>query len=159
MLGTNPTSHDLIGNVSIPGLTNNGAACFVSDLKIQTVNNPGVVGGGGAPDGVGVPFASGVYILIFAQDSAGSQLSLFGYSAKPDGNSAAVDESELSPTDNNGDTTTTNNGTNNELILYYGITGGPCDGFGGGDAPFHPVQKLEHHKHLENNRSNRKQPR
>jgi hypothetical protein len=154
-LGTNPTSHDLIGTVSIFGLTNNGAACFVGSLTIQTVNNSAVVGGGGAANGVGVPFASGVGILIFAQDSAGTQLSLIGYDAKPNGNSAAVDESYLSPTDNDGDTTTTDNGTNNEIILHYGITGGPCDGFGGGDAPFHPVTKLEHNKHSEHNRGHR----
>jgi hypothetical protein len=158
-LGTNPTSHELIGTVSIPGLTNNGAACFVGNLNIQTVDNSAVVGGGGAPNGVGVPFASGVGILIFAQDSAGTQLSLLGYDAKPNGNSAAVDESYLSATDNDGDTTTTDDGTNNELILHYGITGGPCDGFGGGDAPFHPVKKLEHHKHSEHNRGNREQLR
>ena len=154
-LGTNPTSHDLTGTVSIPGLTNNGVACFAGPLTIQTVDNPALLGAGGGPNGVGIPFASGVGILIFAQDSAGTQLLLFGYSAKPNGNSAAVDESYLVATDNDGDKTTTDNGTNNELILYYGITGGPCDGFGGGDAPFHPVKKYEHQKRSEHNRGNR----
>ncbi len=153
-LGTNSTSHDLIGTVTIPGLMNNGVACFVGPLTIQTLDNPALLGVGGGPNGVGVPFASGVQVLIFAQDSAGSQLLLFGYSAKPNGNSAAVDESN-SATDSDGDNTTTDNGTNNELILYYGITGGPCDGFGGGDAPFHPVKKYEHQKRSEYNRGKR----
>ena len=154
-LGTNPSTHDLIGTVSIPGLMSDGAACFVGPLTIQTVDNPALLGVGGGANGVGVPFASGVSINLFAQDSAGTQLSLFGYSAKPDGNSAAVDESSLTDTDSDGDTTTTDNGTNNELILYYGITGGPCDGFGGGDSPFHPVKKHEHQKRSEHNRGNR----
>jgi hypothetical protein len=147
-LGTNSTTHNLTGTVSIPGLATNGAACFVGTLMIQSVDNPTLIGFGGAPNGVGVPFASGVGLSIFAQDAAGTQLWLNGYSAKPDGNSAAVGESYLNNTDCDGDNTTTDNGTNNELILYYGITGGPCDGFGGGDAPFHPVKKLEHSKRL-----------
>ncbi|HMD42814.1 MAG TPA: hypothetical protein VKH45_07065 [Candidatus Acidoferrum sp.] len=145
-IGTNSITHDLIGTVSVPGLTSNGAACFVGTLTIQSVDNSSLMGVGGAPNGVGVPYASGVGLYIFAQDSAGTQLWLNGYSAKPDGNSAAVDESFLDNTDCDGDKTTTNNGTNNELILYYGVTGGPCDGLGGGDAPFHPVKKLEHSK-------------
>jgi hypothetical protein len=158
-LGTNPTSHDLFGTVSIPGLTSSGAACFAGTLTIQTLDNSGLVGIGTAPNGVGVPFASGVGISIYAQDSAGTQLSLFGYSAKPNENSAAVDESYLANTDNDGDTTTTDNGTNNVLILYYGITGGPCDGFGGGDSPFHPVKKYKHHKRSEHNHGDRDQTR
>ncbi len=151
-LGTNPTTHNVIGTVSVPGLTTNGVACFVGTLTIQSISNPTLNGVGGAPNGVGVPFASGVGLNIFAQDSAGTQLWLNGYSAKPNGNSAAVDESYLDNTDCDGDNTSTDNGTNNELILYYGITGGPCDGFGGGDAPFHPVKKLGHSKRLEQRR-------
>ena len=156
-LGTNATTHDIIGTVSVPGLTTNGVACFVGTLTIQSIANPGLNGVGGAPNGVGVSFASGVGLNIFAQDSAGTQLWLNGYSAKPNGNSAAVDESFLDDnTDCDGDNTSTNNGTNNELILYYGITGGPCDGLGGGDAPFHRVKKLGHSKRLEQ-RLDRKQ--
>ena len=49
-----------------------------------------------------------------------------------------------------------NNRTNNELVLYYGITGGPCDGFGGGDAPFHPVVKHSQHTRPEHNRGDRR---
>jgi hypothetical protein len=154
-LGTDPVSHNLIGTVSILSLTSNGLACFVGPLTIQTIENPELIGAGGAPNGIGVPFASGVGISIYAQDAAGTQLMLSGYSAKPNGNSAAVAESYLAATDTDGDNTTTNNGTNNEIIFYYGVTGGPCDGFGGGDAPFHPVKKLEHHKRLGHNRGNR----
>jgi hypothetical protein len=33
-------------------------------------------------------------------------------------------------------------GTNTSYNIYYGITGGPCDGLGGGDAPFVPVKKI-----------------
>jgi hypothetical protein len=153
-LGTNSTSHDLIGTVTVPGLTNNGVACFVGPLTIQIVDNPELIGVGGGANGVGEPFASGVEISIFAQDSAGTQLMLFGYSAKPNGNPAAVDES-YSAINGDVDNTTTDNGTNNELILYYGITGGPCDSFGGGDAPFHPVKKHEHQKRSEHNHGNR----
>ena len=117
---------------------------------------PGV---GGAPNGLGVPFASGVGITVYAQDSAGTQLSLIGYAVKPNGNSAAVAESYMTNTDNDGDTTTTNNGTNNEIVFYYGITGGPCDGFGGGDAPFHPVSNHDKHNHREHDRGDREQQR
>jgi hypothetical protein len=169
-LGANKTTHILIGTVSIagaphdgtlgiPGLSNNGLSCFVGPLTIQTVTNPALMGVGGAPNGIGVPFASGVGISIYAQDSAGTQLSLVGFAVKPNGNSAAVGESYLTATDDDGDTTTANNGTNNELVLYYGITGGPCDGFGGGDAPFHPVVKHDRHDKPEHHRGDRRNSR
>ena len=169
-LGTDKTSHELIGTVTvpglanngtvgIPGLTNNGIACFAGTLTIQHVENPALIGVGGAPNGLGVPFASGVGITVYAQDSAGTQLSLIGYAVKPNGNSAAVAESYMTNTDNDGDNTTTNNGTNNEIVFYYGITGGPCDGFGGGDAPFHPVSKHDKHNHREHDRGDREQQR
>lgn len=141
-LGTN-SSKDLTGTVSVTGLTNaNGIACFAGTLTIQTVRNPLLTGVGGAPGGVGVPFASGVGIHVFAQDSAGTQLLLYGYSAKPNNDSAAVGENYLTGTDT-GSSQTTDNGTNNDLIFYYGISNGPCDGLGGGDAPFHPVKKTQ----------------
>lgn len=142
-LGTN-SANDLIGSVSVPGLTNaNGVACFAGTLTIQTVDNPNFNGVGGAPNGVGVPFASGVGITVYAQDSAGTQLWLNGFSAKPNGDSAAVDENYLTRSDT-GSSETTDNGTNNALIFYYGVFGGPCDGLGGGDAPFYPVKKVQH---------------
>jgi hypothetical protein len=141
-LGTN-SSNDLIGSVSVPGMTNaSGVACFAGTLTIQTVNNSQVKDMGGATNGVGIPFASGVGINIFAQDSVGTQIWLTGYSAKPNNDSAAVGENYLSNTDT-GSTETTDNGTNTNIILYYGISGGPCDGLGGGDAPFHPVVKTQ----------------
>jgi hypothetical protein len=159
-LGTDSKTHDLIGTVVVPGLMNNGTlgtpglngggtGCFAGPLTIQKVENPSVFGG------VGIPFASGVVITIFAQDSAGTQLMLLGYSAKPNGDSAAVGEAYLINSDNSGDNTTTNNGTNNELIVYYGISGGPCDGFGGGDAPFHMQTKHEHSKAFDHPRGRR----
>jgi len=155
-LGTDPGSHDLIGTVNVPLLTNsNGVACFTGPLTIQTLHNPQLLGAGGAVNGVGVPFASGVGITIFAEDTAGNQLSLIGYSAKPNENSAAVGESYFVESDNSGDNTTTFNGSNQELIMYYGITGGPCDGYGGGDAPFHPSTKHEHHNKHERHHGNR----
>ena len=83
------------GTVGVPGLSNNGLSCFVGPLTIQTLTNPALLGVGGASNGVGVPFASGVGISIYAQDSAGTQLSLNGYAVKPNGNSAAVGESIL----------------------------------------------------------------
>ena len=141
-LGTN-SANNLIGTVSTPGMTNaNGIACFASTLTIQTVYNRLLIGVGGAPNGVGVPFASGVGITVFAQDSAGTQLWLNGFSAKPNGDSAAVGQNYLTDTDT-GSSETTDNGTNNNIIFYYGISGGPCDGLGGGDAPFHPVNKTK----------------
>jgi len=141
-LGTN-SSNDLIGTVSVPGMTNaNGIACFAGTLTIETVKNALISDVGGAPEGVGVPFASGVGINIFAQDSAGTQIWLTGYAAKPNNDSAAVGENFLTNTDT-GSSETTYNGTNSNIILYYGISGGPCDGLGGGDAPFHPVQKIQ----------------
>jgi len=38
---------------------------------------------------------------------------------------------------------TANDGTNNAYTAFYGITGGPCDGLGGGDAPFVLVTKIK----------------
>ncbi len=115
----------------------------MSTLTIQNGSNSALIGVGGAANGIGVLFASGVGVTIFAQDTAGTQSSLIGYVVMPNGNSAAVGESYMTNTDNDGDTTTTNNGTNNELVLYYGINGGPCDGFGGGDSPFHPCRNTK----------------
>jgi hypothetical protein len=139
-LGTNSSNH-LTGSVIVPGLTNaNGMACFAGALTIQTVNNSLAVGTGGAPNTLGVPFASGVGISVFAQDSAGTQIWLNGYAAKPNNDSAAVGENFLTATDT-GSSTTTDNGTNNNIIFFYGVSGGPCDGLGGGDAPFHPIKK------------------
>jgi hypothetical protein len=141
-LGTN-SANDLIGTVSVPGLTNaNGVACFAGTLTIQTVENSLLLGVGGGPNGVGLPFASGVRIYVFATDSAGTQISLDGYSAKPNNDSAAVGENYLTSTDT-GTSETTDNGTNSNIIFLYGVTGGPCDGLGGGDAPFHPVQQTQ----------------
>lgn len=43
------------------------------------------------------------------------------------------------------------NGTNNEVYISYAITGGPCDGYGGGDSPFvktGAITKKDHGKHL-----------
>lgn len=34
-------------------------------------------------------------------------------------------------------------GSEGPYTVYYGITGGPCNGLGGGDAPFTPVKKTE----------------
>ena len=55
----------------------------------------------------------------------------------PDGSVAAVGE-DVPADGNNG---TINDGTNNAYTAYYGISGGPCDGLGGGDAPFLLVTK------------------
>jgi hypothetical protein len=141
-LGTN-SSNNLIGTVLLPAMTNaSGVACFVGTLTIQTVDSSLLNGLGGGPNGVGVPYASGVGINVYAQDSAGTLLSLTGYSAKPNNDSAAVGENYLSATDT-GSSETTDNGTNSNIIFLYGVTGGPCDGLGGGDAPFHPVTKTQ----------------
>jgi hypothetical protein len=81
-----------------------------------------------------------VGISVFAQDPAGTQIWLNGYAAKPNNDSAAVGENFLTATDT-GSSMTTDNGTNNNIIFFYGVSGGPCDGLGGGDAPFHPIKK------------------
>lgn len=56
------------------------------------------------------------------------------------------------------------NGTNSELYLSYAITGGPCDGMGGGDQPFmktrkvrHGIPRPKHPRHHHRDRWHRKQ--
>jgi len=173
-LGQDPSTHLLTGNILI-GMTNSqGVACFTSPiLQIQEVVPSQIVSYGTAQSGYS--YTAGVGETIYATDPAGDLLWLLGYSAAPNGDSAAVgenylcggtfEEAEENPyyqgcTDNQASQTPSpfdgitfskyqhnnerNNGTNNTLIFWYIVTGGPCDGMGGSDAPFHLVNKPQH---------------
>jgi len=85
----------------------------------------------------GVSQSSGAGFELFGTDSVGTRVWVNAMATNSDGSIAAVGE------DNplNGTAGTGNDGTNNAYTAFYGITGGPCDGFGGGDAPFLLVTK------------------
>jgi hypothetical protein len=130
---TNP-DYSVSGTVNVFDFTDgHGNACFAGPLTM-------VSGLGGEGDAA---FATGVRLDIIAKDSAGSILWLNANSVEPDGFSPAAVAEEYDHTTPL-PTNLSNAGTNNEYAAYYGITGGPCDGFGGGDSPLHLVR---HHKH------------
>lgn len=145
-LGTN-AQHELIGTITTSLQNSSGVSCFVGPLTIG--NTPSV------------SYASGVELQVNATDQDGNQLWLLGYSAAPNGDSAAVGENYLCDDTNNctddGGTqlsgpNAVNNGTNNELIFFYTVTGGPCDGLGGPDSPFHVVKNTHHKERQRHNR-------
>jgi hypothetical protein len=88
----------------------------------------------------GISQSSGVGFELFGIDANGTHLWINGMATNPDGSIAAVGEDNPSAPGNAG---TSNDGTNNAFTAFYGITGGPCDGFGGGDAPFLLVTKTK----------------
>jgi len=111
----------LSGTVDAPGLmSSSGAACLAGTVTLQ----PGML--------EGVSNSAGAYFELFGMDSNGTRLLVNGYASNPDNSVAAVGEDN--PED--GTNGTANDGTNNSYTAYYGITGGPCEGLGGGDAPF-----------------------
>lgn len=128
---TTNADETLSGTVSAPGLTNTvGDACFAGPVTLQT----------GMPEGVSE--AAGVAFQLFGTDANGTRAWVLGWATNPDGSTAAVGEDN--PADgNNG---TVDDGTNNSYSAYYGISGGPCDGLGGGDAPFKLVAKKKSHR-------------
>jgi hypothetical protein len=130
--GTGPTSvpatftlttnadKTLSGTVSSPGLTDlSGTACLASTVNLQPLTE-------------GVSYAAGVSMELFGTDTAGTKLWVIGWATNPNGSTAAVGE-DTAPG--------TNDGTNNSYTAFYGISGGPCNGLGGGDDPFQLITK------------------
>lgn len=124
----------LSGTVSSPGLMNtNNVACFSSVITLQPVT------------GAGVSEAAGVAFQLYGTDTNGTEAWVLGWATNPDGSTAAVGEDDPADAPNG----TVNDGTNNTFKAYYGISGGPCDGLGGGDAPFQllTLKKSKHDDH------------
>ena len=123
---TTNADQTLSGTVTSPGLQNSGGqSCLASPVTLQ----PGMI--------EGVSQAEGVSVELFGTDTAGTQLWVNAYASNPDGSAAAIGYDN--PAD--GSNGTINDGTNTSYTAYYGISGGPCDGLGGGDAPFQLVTK------------------
>ena len=96
--------------------TSNTAACFIPFSDGHTLH---LISGYAAFAGVPMPKVSqqaGYTLDLFAVDAAGNRF--WGSATNPN-----------------------RDGTNGSYTIWYGISGGPCDGFGGGDAPFTPVEK------------------
>src|SRR5258708_5870429 len=132
-LTTNP-DRTLSGTIDILGsglVSTSGAACIATTgTGTHTITlQPNMA--------EGVSQSSGAGFELFGTDSVGTRVWVNAMATNSDGSIAAVGE------DNplNGTAGTGNDGTNNAYTAFYGITGGPCDGFGGGDAPFLLVTK------------------
>jgi len=126
---TTNTDKTLSGSISIIGsglVDSHGTSCIANPVTLQ----PNMAEGISQPSGVGFE--------LFGIDANGTHLWINGMATNPDGSIAAVGEDNPSAP---GTTGTSNDGTNNAFTAFYGITGGPCDGFGGGDAPFLLVTK------------------
>jgi hypothetical protein len=125
---TTNSDKTLSGTVTIigTGLTAaSGDACIVNPVTLQ----PNMA--------EGVSQSSGAGFELFGTDANGTRVWVNAVATNPDGSVAAVGE-DVPADGNNG---TINDGTNNAYTAYYGISGGPCDGLGGGDAPFLLVTK------------------
>lgn len=133
-LTTNPDK-TLSGTITILGnglVNSSGVACIAPDNSPshnQTITLQ--------PLAIGVSQAAGAGIELFGTDVNGTQVFVNAYASNPDGSVAAVGENPPSTA------VTANDGTNNAYTAFYGITGGPCDGLGGGDAPFVLVTKTK----------------
>lgn len=103
-----------------------GPACIVNPVTLQSNMAEGV------------SQSSGVGFELFGTDVNGTRFWVNAYATNPDGSLAAVGEDNPP-----GALGTINDGTNNAYTAFYGISGGPCDGFGGGDAPFLLVTKTK----------------
>lgn len=129
---TTNTDHTLSGTIDIIGTTlvayPSGPACIVSTVTLQPNMSEGI------------SQQAGVGLELFGTDTAGTRVWVNAYSSNPDGSLAAIGEDNPSAPGNTG---TINDGTNNAFTAFYGISGGPCDGFGGGDAPFLLVKKTK----------------
>ncbi len=127
---TTNSDETLSGTVTIigTGLTAaSGDACIVNPVTLQ----PNMA--------EGVSQSSGAGFELFGTDANGTRVWVNAVATNPDGSVAAVGE-DIPADGNNG---TINDGTNNAYTAYYGISGGPCDGLGGGDAPFLLVTKTK----------------
>ena len=113
--------------------TTGGVACFVGPVTFNS----------------SLSYVGGLAYSVFGQDAAGTKLWFNMYNSNPADNGttsfsqAAVGIDTPSSTGNTG---IANDGTNNQITVYYGISGGPCDGAGGGDAPFTKVAPKHEHK-------------
>jgi len=128
---TTNSDKTLSGTVTIigTGLTAaSGDACIVNPVTLQ----PNMA--------EGVSQSSGAGFELFGTDASGTRVWINAVATNPDRSVAAVGEDNPSPTSTTG---TINDGTNNAYTAYYGITGGPCDGLGGGDAPFLLITKTK----------------
>jgi hypothetical protein len=125
---TTNSDKTLSGTINIIGIgltSVSGAACIANPVTLQSNMAEGISQSSGAGFG------------LFGTDANGTQVWINAMATNTDGTIAAVGEDN--PAD--GAAGTLNDGTNNAYTAYYGITGGPCDGFGGGDAPFLQVTK------------------
>ncbi|HET6930177.1 MAG TPA: hypothetical protein VFI45_07630 [Candidatus Acidoferrum sp.] len=86
----------------------------------------------------GVSQSAGAGFELFGTDVNGTRVWVNAIATNTDGSVAAVGEDNPP-----GAPGTANDGTNNAYTAYYGISGGPCDGLGGGDAPFLLVTKTK----------------
>ena len=126
----------LSGTINILGsglVNSSGVACIATNIStgMQTITlQPNMAEGVSEPAGAGFE--------LFGIDANGTHVWVNAYATNPDGSIAAVGEDN--PPSSAG---TVNDGTNNAYTALYGITGGPCDGLGGGDAPFLLVTKTK----------------
>lgn len=126
---TTNTDKTVSGSINITGtglISTSGAACIVGAVTLQSTMAEGI------------SQSSGVGFQLFGTDTNGTRVWVNALATNPDGSPAAVGE-DNPPTPPG----TINDGTNNAYTAFYGITGGPCDGFGGGDAPFLLVTKTK----------------
>jgi hypothetical protein len=125
---TTNSDKTLSGTINIIGtglVSAQGDACIVGPVTLQP-NMP-----------EGVSDADGAGFGLFGTDTVGTRVWVNAVATNTDGSVAAIGE------DNPADLAagTANDGTNNAYTAYYGISGGHCDGFGGGDAPFLLITK------------------
>ncbi len=126
---TTNSDKTLSGTINIlgSGLTSlSGTACIANPVTLQSNMAEGI------------SQSSGAGFELFGMDANGSYVWVNAVATNPDGSVAAVGE-DTPP----GAPGTINDGTNNAYTAYYGISGGPCDGLGGGDAPFQLVTKTK----------------
>ena len=133
---TTNTDKTLSGTITIigAGLVNGSASCIATSptTGFQTITLQSNMA-------EGVSQSSGMGLELFGTDVNGTRFWVNAYATNPDGSQAAVGEDNPP----GGAAGTFNDGTNNAYTAFYGITGGPCDGFGGGDAPFVLVTKVK----------------
>lgn len=124
---TTNADETLSGTVTVTGTLTNASsvACLAGPVTLQANMTEGVSS------------AEGAYFELFGTDTAGTRLWVNATATNPDGSTAAVGEDNPADINPSG---TANDGTNNTYTALYGITGGPCDGMGGGDAPFQLVR-------------------
>jgi hypothetical protein len=126
---TTNSDKTLNGTVNILGsglVNSSNVACIANPVTLQ----PNMA--------EGISQSAGAGFELFGIDANGTHVWVNAIATNPDGSVAAVGEDN--PPSSGG---TVNDGTNAAYTAYYGITGGPCDGFGGGDAPFLLITKTK----------------